>query len=744
MVRKMLMILFILVIAAGCAGREGTGEGSSDTSPVSDEKTAAASWESDGSVLQPGSKLIGNTLYFIQGQMDADTGRYTDVSIYRKKRGVDNAEEILHMGESELVLYLVDEKESIYCLYAEDKEDILQFFLMKMTKDGRIAYEVPVCSQGQIKGQDILERIGTVTMGEAGRDGSICLADTSGGFYLFDAEGKLTGTGSTGWDEETFLNNRCGLVNAGEEGIFVYRADNSQVRLQKVNMPDGKLGAEITIQRNAADNKSANISAGKIAEMQPISQTIYSGYDMGVFLGDSHSLWRYNFAGKELVKMLEWGSSSVNLKDYMIDAVGLLPDNNLFIMAHQSYDDVVFAEIDYGAKKQIQEKKTVNLAVIEGYSVMQSELESKASAFNRSSEEYQVECISYPSLMDLHMELIQGGGPDILCLGDLDLRVYAGKGILENLSPFFEASDVVKEEDLLSSVREAGTVNGNMLCILPEFQIGVLLIEKGRTQDGGWMPEDYIALAEDYPGAPLIEDNPAYYLSSILRTAMQADMGKYLDWQAKQCYFDSDEFISLINRVKDLTVPDKNEGGRLNFELETVLEKLYHKELLTYPLKISSLDSIVKLKENGILQGDFLEMAGYPNQEGKPYFELYSHTALGMNSASQEKEGVWRFLEFLLSAEYQRKTKSFPVRQDVFHKYISSETIFGVKDVDLTDREREYIRYMVKNAYWPKNASGNDILVIISEETAPVWAGDKEAEEAAKIIQNRVSLYLNE
>lgn len=133
-----------------------------------------------------------------------------------------------------------------------------------------------------------------------------------------------------------------------------------------------------------------------------------------------------------------------------------------------------------------------------------------------------------------------------------------------------------------------------------------------------------------------------------------------------------------------------------------------------------------------------------------------------MNSASQIKEGVWAFLEYLLSEEYQSTVTSFPVREDIFNESIARQAADwnrraehdpgqDMNNVSLlrweeypevTRADEDYIKYLAENAYW--DTSLNDILSILYEETGAFWTGDKSAEEAASIIQNRVALYLDE
>jgi len=49
---------------------------------------------------------------------------------------------------------------------------------------------------------------------------------------------------------------------------------------------------------------------------------------------------------------------------------------------------------------------------------------------------------------------------------------------------------------------------------------------------------------------------------------------------------------------------------------------------------------------------------------------------------------------------------------------LALETILGYAEADMTDEDREFIRYMVDHAYWSQASSANDISVMISEEAA--------------------------
>ena len=67
-----------------------------------------------------------------------------------------------------------------------------------------------------------------------------------------------------------------------------------------------------------------------------------------------------------------------------------------------------------------------------------------------------------------------------------------------------------------------------------------------------------------------------------------------------------------------------------------------------------------------------------------------------------------------------------------------------IKIAPLTQEERDYIADYIKGI--TKVSGGYDVHIqeVIDEEIKAFFAGDKTAEEAAKMIQNRISIYISE
>ena len=67
----------------------------------------------------------------------------------------------------------------------------------------------------------------------------------------------------------------------------------------------------------------------------------------------------------------------------------------------------------------------------------------------------------------------------------------------------------------------------------------------------------------------------------------------------------------------------------------------------------------------------------------------------------------------------------------------------GGESGGITEKQVEQVNFLLENAR-PNNWHVQEIKSILSEELAPYFAGDKTAEQAAEILNNRVQIYLDE
>ena len=143
-----------------------------------------------------------------------------------------------------------------------------------------------------------------------------------------------------------------------------------------------------------------------------------------------------------------------------------------------------------------------------------------------------------------------------------------------------------------------------------------------------------------------------------------------------------------------------------------------------------------------------------------------------MKNASEYKEGIREFLDFLLSEEEQTKYAKyqptseevmgyqayFPVQKEAFAslleyeknnalrkniKFLSDNRGLKYDGTTLTEEGAEKIRWMVEQAK-PSNWKALDIQGMVEEELTPYFEGQRDLDETTKRLHNRVQLYLDE
>ena len=720
------VICIIMLSLVACGKQESIDVNTVSVTEYPSGQVMAAALESTGFTLPMAPKLVGDTLYYMEGMWDNDTESYINGTIYKLEKGEQEAAEIGSFGDNKLLLYFVGYDGTVYGLYRGTQEAKEEVCLRKYSVDGEIIYDVSVT--------DKLRHIETITMGQAGTDGEICLCNSYGDLFLFNADGQYLCMEKALWDKDSYNGSTCGLANAGENGILTYFVDRDGIVFQKIDFTDGKTHAVQEIRLESGGNLSVDV---------------FDGYNRGIFFSDGDILWNYETDKGEVSKVLSWGDPAVNLKDYVIDAVGVL-ETGLITMVHQSPSEVYYAQIVGRDRAELIEKKAITLGVVGNEGIAQSELEEMASAFNRESTSYEINFEFYNSFMEFQEKLIKGEGPDLISLSAIDITVLSDKGVLEDLTPYFAESNIIKKEDLLPAVQRAGTVNDIMCCVLPDFQVSGFLVEKGTVEGNGWNADQFLDLGENNYNAALVFclDYKQSYPTEILGMVLDADMGSYLNFTDRECSFDDGRFASLMERIVQLGIPplesvDIKEIMASGQSLSDIMkERFYQKEVLVYRTTVSSLDSY----QDAVAEmGEISEWIGYPTENREPYNEMISNTPLGINHASNAKEGAWAFLEFLLSKKYQDRKTGFPVRQDSFEKYLEQTEMFnGIVQIKLTEEDKEILRTIIEHAYWMQAKTSYDISHIIYEEAGAVFAGDKTSEEAAEIIQRRVQLYIQE
>lgn len=390
------------------------------------------------------------------------------------------------------------------------------------------------------------------------------------------------------------------------------------------------------------------------------------------------------------------------------------------------------------------------------------------NAFNQAQSDYQVEVKTYETRDAIFLDLVMGKGCDLLVVSPQNLTILADKRGLEDLSSYLDKSEKVNREDLFDIALEVGTAGGRWVGILPDFTVKAILVEKGYTEDGGWTIEKYLALMDRNPDVPLFKSSDPQNAGGVLIDELHMLTESFVDWEERTCSFESEEFIQTLELVKSYA--QRFRKADYNNFAPDIYEMLYQGQIQTETIEIRQ--SMEHFNDYQDIRDAFLgsyDLAGYPNPEGKVAYSMQGLTQkmYCMNASSAKKDAAWTFLEYMLS-DYQESIDGsgsgddlgFPVRRDILERKLQEEIGAELTEKYMrqneyskemvpqrgrfTEEDKERLLYILDHASPPTVLQGGAFWAILDEELGAFFAGDKTAAKTAEVIQNRVTVYLNE
>lgn len=393
------------------------------------------------------------------------------------------------------------------------------------------------------------------------------------------------------------------------------------------------------------------------------------------------------------------------------------------------------------------------------------DMEYVIRAFNQSGGACTISTIDYADydtydsansgMTKLNTDIISGKVPDIYDLSCFSTESFAEKGLLEDLKPYFKASNAVSYDLLLSCVSRNAEFKERLYTLIPSFKIVTLCGNATTITGKNWSISDFTLFASQYPAEKLFGGDYTRrdFLSNVL-CFMKEDL--YSE-ESLFCNFESDGFISMLEFASNLpanVVMDGNQGepfGR-SYAGEQILMRT---NLGCFAVDEISLMDAIYGGRAGIL--------GFPTDTASGV-GIRPCSKLAMSSASTNKAGVWEFFEFLLSDAVQLNRGMFdglPAVRTAFEKSVDLQIDAATKTqpnayglskegpvhfegapVDETTM-RITLNELTNRADCVTDCD-ESILNIVMNCAEPYFAGAKTVEAAANEIQSKASIYLAE
>ncbi len=354
------------------------------------------------------------------------------------------------------------------------------------------------------------------------------------------------------------------------------------------------------------------------------------------------------------------------------------------------------------------------------------------------------------ALTRLAAQLSKEDGPDLLVVSPEQLKLLQEKDALADLTGVLPKET---EEQIFQGALRCGMVDGRLYGIANEIFAFTVAVSGKVWPEDTWTWKDVIELMErDRQKAGGFKtvfsgQSPMELLKFLVVWDVAAGTSSFLDPEKAQCYFDSEDFVRILEFCREYG----SESGSGGHSFEEEIKMVQDGETLVYECG----GSLMSFSRHMAALGEGYKCVGYPTEgEYGGYFECYD--CICVNAGSRKQEMAYDVLQYLFSSQGQRKTGVSAVRKDVLSGYVEDGAQPGESPMFwVGSRERiplegktdgssflpEYIEILEKGMY--NGRLGTAELAII-EEAAAYFNGDKTAEEVADIIQSRVWLYLNE
>ena len=571
----------------------------------------------------------------------------------------------------------------------------------------------------------------------------------------------------------------------GPDGSFVFSKSGDELNGQICQLS----ASEVGMTTSSADGKMVfkqldpeTKDWGKETPVSSRAWNILPGNDVyAYFFMDNGNIFGERRDNGEVEKVVDWIACDVDSNSINSDRFGFLSDGRIVAVTYEYSDNgpsrqqvLVLNRVDAAA---VTTKTELTLACFG----LDYNLRSQIVKFNKSNPDYRIVVKDYSEyatdddynagLTKLNTELISGNVPDILVNGtELPIGQYAAKGLLEDLWPYLDADPEYSRDKLMTQPLNAAQTDGKLYRLPIDFGVTTAVgLGKVVGEYTTWTLADVNdALSKLPEGATVF--NKYYTQAEMLKYCIAMNAENFMNWQDGTCSFDSDEFRALLEFVKPF--PAEYDWQSDAEEYESDYTRLKNGKQLLYPTSISDFDSIYYMFAT--LDHD-VRFIGFPREDGSSGNAFNASCTLSISTACRDKSGAWAFIRSTLSNDYQENIWNYPIVKSVFEakaqeamtqEYETDADGNQILDDDgnpipistggmsygdepmielyaVTQEQYDAVMALIDSTTSFVDYDQN-VLSIISDEAAGYFAGSKTVEEASKLIQSRVSLYIQE
>jgi len=381
----------------------------------------------------------------------------------------------------------------------------------------------------------------------------------------------------------------------------------------------------------------------------------------------------------------------------------------------------------------------------------------------------------------INTNLMSGKGADIYAIDIIPLNKFIKSGALENLERYMALDPDFQVNDYRRNIFDASKYSGGIWFLPMDYTFSYFAydstlvpfnIAQGFGVNKALSTEDLLKT-----GIPLYDGSYMLFnatdfergMGGMFYQLLNEKMPEFVDLEKENANFINGGFSSLLESVRNFAdagyipraVTGQMEAGRVMRQaMDAPRERFFFKLNNIFSLASkytrSAGRNLMMFSPGSVMsnEDDDLIAGIQANSDGSVPYRY--NQAFGINSASKNKQTAWAFIKFLLSKDMQLSANlnltGLPVnneaRKEKTRMFFSGAMYGMLSDLDEQGLKSmlEYLEAMENlsdliNSFDHRDTYINDM---ITGDVQFFIDGSRSAEETARIIQNKASLYLNE
>ncbi len=519
------------------------------------------------------------------------------------------------------------------------------------------------------------------------------------------------------------------------------------------------------------------------------SETVVSDSPTGIgaVVGEDSQLWIFDTNGvywqreegqvsEQVINWIDADVDSAHLED-----MAVLSDGRLLVLL---YDESANWQKELGPEggqppqlvylEKVEDGDAGRETVTVGVMYLTDNMREATVRYNQEHSDYRISIKEYMGINGyatyeeaaeaLDRDMVAGRSMDIIAVRYADLDKYASKGLLEDLFPLLEGSARLRREDVLKPVADTYTLDGKLVALPTWFRLEVISGKQSMVGErDSWTLQDMMGFFDRYQDEQTLQGISP---EDMLEVCLKFYLPCFIEEENGTCAFEQDDFYRILEFAGRFTGKSSPYGwGSLYREEELILKKNW----CVLP------DYITEMPQ--WFEGEEVSYVGYPTPDGQSgiLLETSAGNAYAILSDSAHREQAWDYLEYLILEEAERgdhfsiledklgqnldAAMGEPYERDEKGKVITDRDGNPVRKIPITNsflgselviehyvplpEEVEHLKELIMQAGHVPGYQ-EPIMAVIREEATAYFAGDKDVRETARIIQNRVQVFLNE